>query len=146
MNRELPLSLYKANTELQLQFTRLLQQASHDWLEAAQQLSAEGIQETAAQIHGLLNTADWQAATALPAEVFWRVLEGRLRDVQSINRVAMKSQAAFADGVREALGHWQEAVSAAFGVDPDDAAFARLYQQWIQPWAASEARGSKSRK
>jgi hypothetical protein len=146
MNSELPLSLYKANTELQLQITRLLQEASHRWLEAAHELSTEGIAETTAQIQGLLGSGDWQAATTLPAETFWRLLQGRLTDAQSVNQVAMKSQAAFADGVRQALAHWQGAVGAAFGVDADHAAFARLYQQWVQPWAAAQAPAGKTRK
>lgn len=146
MTNELPLNLYKANTELQLQITRLLQEASHRWLEAAHQLSAEGILETTTQIQGLLNIADWQAATTLPAEVFWRLLEGRLTDAQSVNQVAMKSQAAFADGVREALAHWQEAVGAAFGSEADHAGFPQLYQQWTQPWAAPQAPRGKAHK
>jgi len=38
MSNELPIHLYKANAELQLQITRLLQESSHHWLEAMQQL------------------------------------------------------------------------------------------------------------
>lgn len=146
MSNELPLNLYKANTELQLQITRLLQEASHRWLEAAHQLSAEGLLETTTQIQGLLNTADWESATVLPTETFWRLLEGRLRDAQSVNQAAMKNQAAFADGVREALAHWQEAVGAAFGVDAGHAGFAQLCQQWTQAWAAPQSPQGKARK
>ncbi len=36
MNSELPIQLYKANAELQLQITRLLQESGHHWLEAMQ--------------------------------------------------------------------------------------------------------------
>lgn len=31
MNSELPIQLYKANAELQLQITRLLQESGHHW-------------------------------------------------------------------------------------------------------------------
>lgn len=146
MNSELPLNLYKANTELQLQITRLLQEASHRWLEVVRELSAEGIAETTAQIQGLLGSADWQAATTLPAESFWRLLQGGLSDAQSVNQVAMKSQATFAEGVRQALGDWQQTVAQAFGADSDQLAFASLYQPWTQPWTTPEAPKGKTRK
>ena len=45
MSNELPIHLYKANAELQLQITRLLQESSHHWLEVMQQLSAGGVLE-----------------------------------------------------------------------------------------------------
>jgi len=77
MSNELPIHLYKANAELQLQITRLLQESSHHWLEVMQQLSAGGVLETTSRIQGLQQAADWQALATLPSEVFWRLCQGR---------------------------------------------------------------------
>jgi len=50
VNDELPIHLYKANAELQLRVTRLLQESGHRWIEAMQQLSADGVLETTSRI------------------------------------------------------------------------------------------------
>ena len=115
MNSELPIQLYKANAELQLQITRLLQESGHHWLEAMQQLSAGGVLETTSRIQNLQQAADWQALATLPSEVFWRLCQGRMGDTQAVGRAAAKSQAAFVDGLREALTTWQASVSEVFG-------------------------------
>lgn len=139
MNSELPIQLYKANAELQLQITRLLQESGHRWLEAMQQLSAGGVQETTARIQGLQQAADWQALAPLPSEVFRRLYQGRVGDAQAIAQTATKDQAAFADGLRQALTTWQGFVSEAFGASGDAASFAQLFQPLTQPWFAPAA-------
>ena len=103
MNNELPIQLYKANAELQLQITRLLQESGHCWLEAMQQLSAGSVEETTARIQGLQQAADWQALATLPSEVFRCLYQGRVGDAQAIAQTTAKSQAAFVDGLRQAL-------------------------------------------
>ena len=139
MSNELPIHLYKANAELQLQITRLLQESSHHWLEAMQQLSAGGVLETTSRIQGLQQAADWQALATLPSEVFWRLCQGRMGDAQAVGLVAAKSQAAFANGLRQALTTWQESVSEAFGTSGDAVSFTQLCQRWAQPWTAPSA-------
>ena len=139
MSNELPIHLYKANAELQLQITRLLQESSHHWLEVMQQLSAGGVLETTSRIQGLQQAADWQALATLPSEVFWRLCQGRMGDTQAVGRAAAKSQAAFADGLREALTTWQASVSEVFGASGGTASFAQFFQQWTQPWTAPGA-------
>ncbi|ODS98494.1 MAG: hypothetical protein ABS56_04725 [Lautropia sp. SCN 69-89] len=131
MSNELPIHLYKANAELQLQITRLLQ--------AMQQLSAGGVLETTSRIQGLQQAADWQALATLPSEVFWRLCQGRMGDAQAVGQVAAKSQTAFANGLRQALTTWQESVSEAFGASGDAASFTQLCQRWMQPWTAPSA-------
>ena len=147
MNNELPIQLYKANAELQLQITRLLQESGHHWFEAMQQLSAGGVLETTSRIQNLQQAADWQALATLPSEVFWRLCQGRMGDTQAVGQAAAKSQAAFADGLREALTTWQASVSEVFGASGGTASFAQLCQQWAQPWTApSAAPQSKTKK
>ena len=136
MNSELPIQLYKANAELQLQITRLLQESGHHWLEAMQQLSAGSMLETTSRIQNLQQAADWQALATLPSEVFWRLCQGRMGDAQAVGQAAAKSQAAFADGLRQSFSVWQVSVSEAFGASGDTASFAQLCQQWAQPWTA----------
>ena len=139
MNSELPIQLYKANAELQLQITRLVQESGHRWLEAMQQLSAGGVQETTARIQGLQQAADWQALATLPSEVFRCLYQGRVGDAQAIAQTATKGQAAFVDGLRQALTTWQGSVSEVFGASGDAASFAQLCQPWTQPWFAPAA-------
>ena len=136
MNSELPIQLYKANAELQLQITRLLQESGHHWFEAMQQLSAGGVLETTSRIQNLQQAADWQTLATLPSEVFWRLCQGRMGDAQAVGQVAAKSQTAFANGLRQALTTWQSSVSDAFGASGDAASFAQLCQPWTQPWSA----------
>jgi acetoacetyl-CoA reductase len=84
MNNELPIQLYKANAELQLQITRLLQESGHRWLEAMQQLSAGSVEETTARIQSLQQAADWQTLATLPSEVFRRLYQGRVGDAKHL--------------------------------------------------------------
>lgn len=135
MHNELPIQLYKANAQLQLQITRLLQESGHHWLEAMQQINAGRVLETGARIQGLQQAADWQALASLPAELFWRLCQGQVSGGREVGQAAAKSQAAFADGLREALVAWQESVSQAFGASGDTASVVQLRQRWAQPWA-----------
>lgn len=139
MNNELPIQLYKANAELQLQITRLLQESGHRWLEAMQQLSTGSVEETTARIQSLQQAADWQTLATLPSEVFRRLYQGRVGDAQALAETAAKSQSAFVDGLRQALTTWQASVSETFGAGGDAASFAHLFQPWTQPWSAPAA-------
>ena len=95
----------------------------------------------------LQQAADWQALATLPSEVFWRLCQGRMGDTQAVGQAAAKSQAAFADGLRQSLSAWQASVSEAFGASGDTASFAQLCQQWAQPWTApSTAPQGKAKK
>ncbi len=139
MNTELPIHLYKANVELQLQITRLLQESSQHWLEALQQLSTGSVLETTSRIQGLQQAADWQSLATLPSAVFGRLCQGRLDDAHAVGRVAAKTQAAFANGLREALTTWQESVSRACVTSSEAGSFTQLCQHWAQPWNAASA-------
>lgn len=143
MNTEtFPLGLYKANAELQLQITRLLQEGSHHWLEAAQQCSAGGMLETTARIESLRRAADWQASSTLPSEVFLRAYHGRLHDAQTFNHIAMRNQAAFTAGLQQAMKHWQETVSEAWGGAAGLESFASTVGAWMPPLASAQAASS----
>ena len=73
----LPLNLLKANAELQLRLTRLLQESSHQWLDSVKEASSQGIAETSAEIEGVLRSANWQALASLPPEAFWRQFQAQ---------------------------------------------------------------------
>ncbi len=97
----LSLDLYKANVELQLRITRLLQESGHQWLEAVQRASAENIAETTAEIEGLMRAGNWQALVTLPSESFWRLFQKRTGDMQLVNQIALKNQTSFASGLQQ---------------------------------------------
>lgn len=131
------LDLYKANVELQLRITRLLQESSHQWLEAVQRASTDNIAETTAEIEGLLRTANWQALVTLPSESFWRLFQKRTGDVQLINQIALKNQASFASGLQQALQAWQKSVGDTVGSLGSGVPGQDLFKQWTDNWAAA---------
>jgi len=139
MNSELPIQLYKASAELQLRITRSFQESGHRWLEVMQQLSAGGVLETTSRIQGLHEAADSQALATLPSEVFWRLCQDRVGDAQAVGQAAATSQAAFANGVREALTTWQASVASVLGTSGETVSFVQLCQKWMQPWTAPGA-------
>ena len=67
----LPLDLYKANVELQLRITRLLQEGGHRWLESVQKSNLRSMEQTTAEIEGLLQTGNWQPETPKLATGTW---------------------------------------------------------------------------
>jgi len=131
----LPLDLYKANVELQLRITRLLQEGAHRWLESIQKSSAEGVAETTAEIDGLLGSANWQSIATLPAETFWRAFQHRVNDGQAINQLAIKNQAAFTAGLQQALESWQKAMIGVLGGSQSTQPLLQAFGQWGSAWA-----------
>jgi len=143
----LPLNLYKANTELQLRITRLLQEAGHQWLESVQQASTESIAETTAEIEGLLRSANWQSLATFPSESFWRLFQHRTGDVQLVNQIAIKNQAAFTTGLQQALENWQKSVVATIGNADAAQPLQDIMKQWGAAWkAAGGAKPDKTAK
>jgi hypothetical protein len=132
MNTEiLPVDLYKANVELQLRITRLLQEGALRWLESVQKSSAEGVAEITAGIEGLQGSANWQSMAMLPAKTFWRAFQHRVNDGQAINQLAIKNQAVI--GV---LGGSQS-------TQPLLQAFGQLGAAWAQPASADNGKTGK---
>ena len=131
----LPLNLLKANAELQLRLTRLLQESSHQWLDSVKEASSQGIAETSAEIEGVLRSANWQALVSLPTEAFWRQFQGRVAHVQTFQQVAIKNQAAFTSGLQQAIESWHKAVSSALGSDNSASPFADVFKQWNALWS-----------
>ncbi|MFT4256237.1 MAG: phasin family protein [Pseudoxanthomonas sp.] len=115
---QLPLSLYKANLELQTRLGKLLQESSRQWIDYGYRLANGGIAESNAEIEELLRTQDWQKLATLPAESFWRQLQQRFGDSQALAQIAAAAQAEFAHGVQEAVQAWQKETAAAFGESP----------------------------
>ncbi len=142
----LPLGLYKANAQLQLGITRLLQESGHCWLEAARQFSADGIEETTTQIENTLRAADWQTLVTLPSEVFWRLLQGQLGESRALAQTAVQSQSAFTSGLQQALVSWQQAVAETFGQVAETASVAHLFtpSQWTEA-AAPTMTGTRAK-
>lgn len=131
----LPLDLYKANVELQLRITRLLQEGGHRWLESVQKSSMRSMEQTTAEIEGLLKTGNWQSLATLPADTFWRLFQHGANDSQTINQLAIQNQAEFTTGLQAALEAWQKSV---IGVASNTSAavpIMDIFKQWGAPWA-----------
>lgn len=132
----LSLDLYKSNVELQLRLTRLMQESGHQWLEAVQRTSTENIAETTNEIESLMRTGNWQSLLTLPSESFWRLFQQRAGDVQLLNQIALKNQAAFTSGLQQALENWQKSVSSVVaGSANATPALQDIFKQWGATWA-----------
>lgn len=145
MNVEsIPLALYKANIELQLRISRLLQENGHRWLESVQQSNAEGISETTAEIEALLRSANWQALAMLPIDTFWRQFQGRVGDTQQMNQLATENQAAFVAGVQQALESWQKEVAEAMHAGGSPQQLQDMLEQWSAAWPSASGAAKKT--
>ncbi|CAB5716638.1 Uncharacterised protein [Delftia tsuruhatensis] len=133
-NETLALHLYKANVELQLHITRLLQEIGHHWLESARHSNAESTTETNAEIADLLRSSNWQSLATLPSESFCRLFELRARDLQFNQQVAIKNQAAFISGLQKALDNWHRSVANAVGDAPVAQPGQEIIRQWMKAW------------
>ncbi len=138
----LSLDLYKANVELQLRITRLLQESGHQWLEAVQRASAENIAETTAEIEGLMRAGNWQALVTLPSESFWRLFQKRTGDMQLVNQIALKNQTSFASGLQQALQAWQKSVGETVGNLGNGLPVQDFFKQWTDSWTAAASMAS----
>lgn len=138
MNTNAPsLDLYKANVELQLRITRLLQESGQRWLEAVSHSGTDGFAEAGAEFAELLKAQDWQALSVLPNQVFWRQIQQRIEDTQAASELAIGNQSAFTDGLQQALRDWQKAVTEAVGeVGTVPQPFQDLLKQWGAAWTA----------
>ncbi len=129
------LDLYKANVELQLRITRLLQEGGHRWLESVQKSNMRSMEQTTAEIEGLLQTGNWQSLATLPADTFWRLFQHGVNDSQTINQLAIQNQTEFTTGLQAALEAWQKSV---IGVASNTSAAVPvmdIFKQWGAPWA-----------
>ena len=64
---DLPLNLYKANTELQLRVVKLVMENWKKWLELSSRAVDDGIAESQARVEQLLKAQDWTSLAASAA-------------------------------------------------------------------------------
>ncbi len=110
-----PMALYKANLELVLRIGALLQENRQRWMQAGAAGTSEAIQRTLAQTERMLTTNDWTSLSAMPGEDFWRSLQGGSSPLQGSVESAVRSQAEFAEGLKQAFAEWQQQSIAAIG-------------------------------
>lgn len=131
---DLALQLYKANLEFYLRLGRLLQENSKRWMELGTRMLGDSIAEFSAEVEQLLKSQDWQALATLPGEIFWRQLQQRMGDDQTMAQLALNAQTAFARGLQDALKHWQEATAQAFGGIYDADTLRANFGDFLKPW------------
>lgn len=148
IDNDLSLHLYKANLELYLRLGRLLQENSRRWLELGTRVLGDSISESGAEVEQLLKTQDWQALASLPGDIFWRQLQRRMGDNQTMAQLALSAQTAFASGLQDALKSWQETSAKTLGQTFDaDAlrhAFGDAFKSWTPWWPAADATAESS--
>lgn len=144
---DLPLSLYKANSELQLRINKLVMENWKKWLELSTRAMDDGIAESQARVEQLLKAQDWTALASMPAETFGRLLQQRLGDADVTSQIAASVQAHFAQGLQEAIQTWQKDTARALGSlsDPGNVANAPwndAMAQWSRFWPWTEGKGA----
>lgn len=111
----LPFGLYKANIELQLSITHLLQECRQRWLESTQQCNAGAIAETENKMKDLLQSGSWQSLATLSPQTLGRLFEVGLSGTQTMSQTLIMNQTAFTAGLQHALQDWQKAVTELYG-------------------------------
>ena len=141
------LDLCKANVQWQMNVTRLLQQGSHHWLEAAHQVSADSMARTTAQAEDLLRAEDQQAMLALPSQAVASALQGLAGARGTLANAAVQNQMDFTSGLQQALRDWQQAVTAATSGRAQADSWISPFEQWRFPWpsAASSVAGKPTK-
>lgn len=142
---DLPLSLYKANSELQLRIGKLVMENWKKWLELSSRAMDDGIAESQNRVEQLLKAQDWTALATMPAETFGRLLQQRMGDADVTNHIAANVQAHFALGLQEAVQTWQKDTARALGQVADSAPaqspWNEVMAQWTRMWPWMEGKG-----
>ena len=130
---DLPLSLYKANTELQLRVNKLVMENWKKWLELSTRAMDDGIAEQQARVEQLIKAQDWAALASMPADTFWRQLQQRMGDASVSNQIAANVQAHFAKGLQDAVQTWQKDTARALG-GVGDMNLSEPWKDIMSPW------------
>lgn len=130
---DLPLSLYKANTELQLRVNKLVMENWKKWLELSTRAMDDGIAEQPARVEQLIKAQDWAALASMPADTFWRQLQQRMGDASVTNQIAANVQAHFAKGLQDAVQTWQKDTASALG-GVGDMSLSEPWKDILSPW------------
>jgi Phasin protein len=142
---DLPLNLYKANTELQLRVSKLVMESWKKWLELSSRAVDDGIAESQARVEQLLKAQDWVALASMPGETFAHLLQQRMGDGDITNQIAANVQVRFAQGLQEAIQTWQQDTARAFGGIGDIGAanmpWSDMMAQWGRLWPMAEGKG-----
>lgn len=140
-----PLTLYKANLQLQIELGKLLQESGAQWLQSGQQLAHEGAEDLQAELQALLDAEDWQTLATQSASSFWRHAQRRFGDNQALAQDAVEAQARFANHVLAAVRTWQQQTAELVAelaptTQPDSSAWSQLFKPWEEMLqAASQA-------
>ena len=115
MNTRTPMALYKANLELVLRIGALLHENRRRWAQAGSAGTSEAIEHALAQTERMLTTTDWSTLSAMPGEEFWKSLRAGAGPLQGTVESAVRSQAEFAEGLKQAFAEWQQQSAEALG-------------------------------
>ncbi|MCD9033865.1 hypothetical protein LDO32_19325 [Luteimonas sp. Y-2-2-4F] len=110
----LPLALYKANLDLWLRISELLEENRGQWVALIAREIGDGAAETGAEA-AALRSGDWQALALLPGQALQRLAEHGVGDLQAAAQTALGNQMTFATGFQQALADWQQATVSALG-------------------------------
>ncbi|RDI97823.1 phasin family protein [Dyella solisilvae] len=141
---DLPLALYKANTEFQLRVNKLVMENWRKWLEMSTRAVDDGIAESQARVEQLLKAQDWVGLATIPADTFWRQLQQRMGDANVTNQIAANVQQHFAQGLQDAFETWQKDTARALSGLGEGALsttqWSDMMGQWghLWPWANSK--------
>ena len=130
---DLPMSLYKANTEFQLRVNKLVMENWKKWLELSTRAMDDGIAEQQARVEQLIKAQDWAALASMPADAFWRQLQQRMGDASVTNQIAANVQAHFAQGLQDAVQTWQKDTARALG-QVGEVGLAEPWKDILSPW------------
>ncbi|SEI11134.1 hypothetical protein [Paracoccus alkenifer] len=111
MNIEmLPLSLYRANSELMLRILNLSQDYRHRGLEIACRYHEDIIVKTRAELSRLSQQTAPEMSFSLPAEIFMQLTGASMSGALATGTPLIAAQTTLIQGLQEAVQDWQTAV------------------------------------
>jgi hypothetical protein len=128
-----PMALYKANLELVMRLGTLLHENRQRWMGNSAESASNAVQKSLEQTERLLTANDWTSLATLPGESFWKALQGESIPMRGEIENAVRQQAAFAEGLKQAFEAWQRQCADALQGLPDGS---RAMQDFMQTFSA----------
>lgn len=132
-----PLSLMRAQLELQLRLGKAVQERSQRLLDQASSAVGESVAAADAAAQQVDQAQDWQKLAGLPSQALWEQVQRHLEEAQGHSQRAVKDHAAFAQAVQEALQDWQKNVTNSMTANQGELVNTDPAKQWAALWSAA---------
>ncbi|MEO7200314.1 MAG: hypothetical protein ABIY56_08870 [Dokdonella sp.] len=134
IDTSLPLALYKANLELAMHISELMQESRQRWLTLETDGAGSAVDEARHSAEVATGTTDWNAVMSLPGETFFQTLRQGVGGYQALLETAIGNQTEFSGGLRGAFTVWREQCARALDENGGTLPFASSFDEFLKPF------------